>query len=301
MRRILRWIVLGLVGLVLLGGAVFGGAIWMGERKRERVVDVRVVPIPFTSDAAALRQGKYLFESRGCSECHGNNGAGRVVIDAPNGFFVRTPNITRGEGSPAAAYSEGDWVRTIRHGVDPKGRALLVMPCEDFNRLTDADVAAIVAYARSLAPVNGGPAEFRMPLLIKALYGAGVITDSAQKIDHRLPPAQPVAATVSVEHGAYVANMCQGCHGEHLSGGAVPGGPPEWPPAANLTPGAGSVMVRYDTPEKFVAMMRTGKRPDGSAVDKAMPFATLGAMNDTDLQAAYAYLRTVPAREAGKR
>src|SRR6478735_1608505 len=139
----------------------------MGERKRERVVDVRVVPIPFANDAAALRQGKYLFESRGCSECHGNNGAGRVVVDAPNGFFVRTPNITRGEGGPAAAYGEADWVRAIRHGVNPKGRALLVMPCEDYNRLTDADVAAIVAYARSLPPVSGGRAELHMPLLIK--------------------------------------------------------------------------------------------------------------------------------------
>jgi mono/diheme cytochrome c family protein len=300
-RKALRWLALAVVAVGLVGAAAFGGAVWLGERKRERRVEVRVVPVAFTTDAAALRQGKYLFESRGCGECHGADGAGRVMLDEANGLHVRTPNLTRGEGSPTAAYTEADWVRSIRHGVDPQGRALLVMPSEDYNRLTDADLAAIVGYVRSLPPVKEGRAQVRLPLLLTALYGAGVIPDGAEKIDHRLPPAQPVAVGVTTAHGAYVANMCMGCHGEHFSGGKIPGGPPEWPPAANLTPGAGSVMTRYDTPEKFIAMMRSGKRPDGSEVDKAMPFLTLAAINDTDLQALHAYLHTLAPREAGKR
>jgi mono/diheme cytochrome c family protein len=300
MRKVLRWIAIGIAAVAVLGAALFGGAVWMGERKRERTLEVRVVPVPYASDPASLRQGKYLFESRGCGECHGADGGGRVLIDASNGFFVRTPNITRGEGSSAASYREADWVRTVRHGVSPQGRALLVMPSGDYNRLTDADLAALVAYARGLPPVRGGAAEIRMPLLLEALYGAGVIPDAAERIDHRLPPAQPVPAGLTAQHGAYVANMCQGCHGEHLSGGAVAGGPPEWPPAANLTPGRGSVMARYDAPEKFVSMMRTGKRPDGTAVDKAMPFGTLATINDVDLQALYAYLRTLAPRPPGE-
>ena len=171
-RKGLRWLVLAIVGLVLVDGAVFAGAVWMGERKRERTVEVRIVPVAFNTDAAALRQGKYLFESRGCGECHGLDGAGRVMLDDPNGLYVRTPNLTRGEGSPTAAYAEADWVRSIRHGVSPKGRALLVMPCEDYNRFTDADLASIVAYARSLPPVKGGAAQVRLPIFLKALYGA---------------------------------------------------------------------------------------------------------------------------------
>jgi len=59
-------------------------------------------------------------------------------------------------------------------------------------------------------------------------------------------------------------------------------------------------MPRYDTPEKFVAMMRTGKRPDGSAVNPAMPFASLRNMNDVDLQALYRFLKTLPAKRAGE-
>jgi hypothetical protein len=37
-------------------------------------------------------------------------------------------------------------------------------------------------------------------------------------------------------------------------------------------------------------MMRSGKRPDGSTVSAVMPFASLRNLNDTDLQAMYAYL-----------
>jgi mono/diheme cytochrome c family protein len=97
-----------------------------------------------------------------------------------------------------------------------------------------------------------------------------------------------------VEHGAYVAATCRGCHRENLEGGPVGGAPPEWPPAANLTP-SGGVMARYDSAEKFVAMMRTGNRPDGTKVNDAMPFMSLRNMNDTDLNAVYAYLRSLPA------
>jgi mono/diheme cytochrome c family protein len=289
--------VIAVVLLVVAGGA-FAAGVWMGERKLERVVEVRVVPVPFTRDPAALRLGKYLFESRGCGECHGMDGRGIVIIDAPNGLYVKSPNITTG-ASVVAGYTEADWVRAIRHGVSPQGRALLIMPGEDFNRLNDADFAAIVAYTRGLPAVTGEGAVIRMPALMKALYGAGVIRDGAEKIDHRKPPTVPVAVAVSLEHGAYMTQMCVGCHGAALSGGAIPGSPPDWPPAANLTPGEGSVMPRYDSAAKFVAMMRTGKRPDGSEVSKVMPFASLRYIDDVDLNAMYAYLMTIPAKKAG--
>ena len=60
-------------------------------------------------------------------------------------------------------------------------------------------------------------------------------------------------------------------------------------------------MPPYDTWEKMAAMMRTGKRPDGSEVSKVMPFASLANLNDTDLQAMHAFLKTLPARKAGER
>ena len=119
-------------------------------------------------DRNALRQGKYLFETRGCSECHGTDGRGLAFIDVPNGMRVRAPNITTGPGGVVSGYNEGDWVRAIRHGVAPSGHALMVMPSEDYNRMTDADFSALVAYVRSLPPVKGEPAELRLPLACSA-------------------------------------------------------------------------------------------------------------------------------------
>lgn len=102
-----------------------------------------------------------------------------------------------------------------------------------------------VAYVRSLPPMTGGAAIVDLPLPARVLYGFDVIPDAAQRIIHALPPSTPIDSGVTAEHGAYVANMCTGCHGEKLSGGRIPGGPPDWPVAANITPGEGSAMVRY--------------------------------------------------------
>jgi len=293
MKKVIRRAAIALVALLIVIAAVAGGALWMGERKLVRQVDVRVVPVAYTRDRAALQQGKYLFESRGCSECHGSDGRGVAFVDKPE-MRVKSPNITSGPGGVVSSYNEGDWVRAIRHGVSPAGHALFLMPSEDYNRMSDPDFAALVAYLRALPPAKGEPAEVRLPFIVKALYGAGVIKDASEKIDHKRAPPAPVPVGATLEHGAYVAATCRSCHREHLEGGPVAGAPPEWPPAANLTP-SGGVMARYDNAEKFVAMMRTGKRPDGSKVNDAMPFMSLRNMNDTDLNAVYAYLRSLPA------
>jgi mono/diheme cytochrome c family protein len=289
------------LALALLAAAAFAGAVWLGERKMQRIVDIPVVPVAFRTDAAARTLGKYLFETRGCAQCHGAGGAGKVVIDAPNGLYVKAPDITTGPGGVVAGYSEADWVRAIRHGVNRAGHALLLMPSEDYAQMTDADLGALVAYVRALPPLAGAAASVRFPWLVKALYGVGEIRDAAQKIDHRRAPAPPVPVAATVEHGAYVAAMCAGCHGPRFAGGRIPGSPPEWPAAANLTTAPGSAMQRYATPAEFAAMMRSGKRPDGSAVSAVMPFASLGAFDDTDLAALYAFFRSLPPRAAGTR
>lgn len=287
--------------IAAIAAAVFLGALWLGDRKLDRRVDVRVVPVAYAQPTPdVLKLGKYLYETRGCGECHGMDGAGRVITDGKaGGPYVRTPDITTSKVSMVAAYSEADWVRAIRHGIDPAGRALLVMPSIDYNRMTDADFSALVAYVRTLPPGKGEIGEVRFPLLLQALYGVGVVKDSAETIDHKLPPATPVPVAETREHGGYVANMCIGCHGPALSGGKIPGAPPDWPPASNLTPGEGTVMARYEAPEAFAAMLRTGKRPDGTEVNKAMPFESLKNLNELDIRAMHAFLRTLPPRKAG--
>jgi len=291
MKKVIRFLGWALLALVVLGLVAVAAAQWLAQRKLNRTIDVNVAPVAFVSDAASIARGQYLFQSRGCAECHGSNGAGRLFINDPGGLRAWSANLTTGANSAVANYTETDWVRTIRHGVKPDKRPILIMPSEDYNRFTDADIAAIVAYARSLPPVAGEVGRIEMPLIVKALYAADVVPDAPQRIDHSLPPAKAVAEGPTPEHGAYVANMCKGCHGDGFRGGKIPGSPPDWPPAADLT--ARATYATYDTVDKFKAMFRSGKRPSGEAI-KVMPFPSLGAMNDTDVEALYVYLKTLP-------
>lgn len=297
-RKWLKRGALALLVLVLLALAAVLAGLQLADTRMARQVKVDVQPVAYRTDAAALERGKYLYASRGCVDCHGAAGTGKVFVDNGSDLRIKGPNITAGAGGVVSAYQPVDWVRAIRHGVAPGGRALMVMPSEDYNRLTDEDLGALVAYTRSLPPAAGTGAEVRLPLPARVLYGFGAIRDAAAKIDHSLPPAAPVAEGVNAKHGAYVANMCLGCHGAQLAGGRIPGGPPDWPAAANLTPAAGSGMAPYAEPEAFAKMLKTGLRPDGSKV-QVMPFESLKELSDTDVRALHLYLRGLPPRPQG--
>jgi mono/diheme cytochrome c family protein len=300
MQRLFKFVLWAISIVVVLGAAAVAYAEFGSRHKLNRVLALNVQPVAAATSLAALERGKYLFNSRGCAECHGPNGAGKVMIDS-GGFFVKTPNITRAESSVVANFTDLDWVKVIRHGVKPDNRPLLVMPSEDFARYTNDDVAAVIGYARSLPAAAGTPAEIRIPIPVRLFYALGLVRDAAEKIDHTLPPPQPVATTDVLAHGAYVANACMGCHNPYLSGGPIEGGPPNWPPAANLTPGADSAMPRYPTEAAIAAMFKTRKRPDGSAISDVMPFAMLSEFSSEDVSAVYAYIKTLPPLKRGEK
>jgi mono/diheme cytochrome c family protein len=292
---------IALLGLVAVAAITIVTAAQLGERKSNRHVDVAVAPLVTRGQVVSVERGRYLYLSRGCGECHGVDGAGKDVVNDGKGMHIHAPNLTTGIGSVVKTYQEIDWVRAVRHGVKPDGRPAMVMPSEDYNRLTDGDMASLVSFVQSLPPANGTGSVMQLTTLVKALYAFGVVRDAAERIDHTLPPSEPVPEAVTVRHGAYVANTCIGCHGTGLSGGKVPGAPPEWPAAANLTPGEGSAMTAYPTSAVFAAMFRNGKRPDGSSISKVMPFPALGAMSDVDVQALHLYLKSLPPRKFGSR
>lgn len=299
------WIKRLLVGatvIAAIGLSSIGGAALYGENKMKRNLHLPDYAIPLRDDAASIEHGQYLFRTKGCGDCHGENGAGRIFINDPEtGMRVAAPNISPGPGSVVSAYSAADWERTIRHGVKPNAEPLMIMPAEEYARFSDQDLIDLVAYTRHLSPASGGPATLELPVMVRALYGLGVVQDAAEKIDHTLPPHQAMEPTRSAEYGAYLSESCKGCHGPHLSGGKIPGAPPSWPAAANLTPGDGSAITHYKTADSFKNMLHTGKRPDGSAVSPVMPFVALSQMNDLDMDALYLYFTALPPRSAGQR
>jgi mono/diheme cytochrome c family protein len=295
---LLRKLVTGLLALVgLLVAGVFG---FSSFRMSTAVAFTDSAPaIP--SDSATLARGRYLATAIAkCTECHGADLGGKLAIDAGPVGTIYGPNLTSGTGGVVANQTDADLVHAIRHGLGPGGRKLRFMPALDWYGMADEDAAAIVAYVRSVPPVDRTmPASVVKPLG-RALYAAGQLPlFEAELIDHAAArPARP-ATGVTAEYGGYLARIggCTGCHGPGLSGGPVPGTPPDFKPASNLTPEG----IGHYTEADFFRALREGKRPDGSAIDPFMPWALTKLMTDDDTRALWKYLVSVPRKPFGNR
>ncbi|MBK8905388.1 MAG: cytochrome c [Anaerolineaceae bacterium] len=254
------------------------------------------------TDAEAIAKGEYLVTNVSvCVECHGEDFGGGVVVDDPALGRIVAPNLTKGPGGFGNELSDADFVRVIRYGVLPDGRSLLVMPAEDYTHLSDADLGAIIAYVRSLPPVDSTdlpPTE--LSTLARLLLGANQLDIMiAERIDDDMPRV-PVAAEVSLEYGRYLANIsgCTGCHGPGLSGGPILGAPPDWPQAANLTPGG---PVGTWSEADFIQTIRTGVDPSGHQLVDEMPWRNYRNMSDEELKALWLFIQSVEPKEAGNR
>lgn len=250
------------------------------------------VAIPADSDA--LARGEHIVRTiLACADCHGADLGGRVVADAgPVGLFA-APNITRGKGGRMVALSDADVVRAIRHGVRGDGTSLLMMPSEGYAHMTDADLGAVVAYVRHVPPVDRDPPSIRLRPFGRVLLGAGKLALLSAKRAQGEHPDAPVEPAATAEYGGYLVNIagCRGCHAATFGGGKIADGPPNAPPAPDITPGG---EVGKWTEADFVRALREGKRPNGIPMNELMPWKIYGHMTDQELAAIWEYLKTVP-------
>jgi mono/diheme cytochrome c family protein len=160
---------------------------------------------------------------------------------------------------------------------------------------------ALIAYIKSLPPVDHIVTPIRIGLIGRLLHVTGLATVApAEIIDHAAPRPQTVAKGRTKEYGAYLANICKGCHGAELSGGAIPGASAEQPDPANLTPDPVTGLGQWQEAD-FVTAMRTGVRPDGTQLATQMPWQAFQHMTDEELGALWLYLQAVPAKPEGNR
>lgn len=302
MRRIFKWLGIGVVGLVGALALAVIGAVVLTKRAIAKTWTVAPARVAIPDDPAILEEGKRLYAARGCADCHGADLGGRVALEDPSlGKFWGT-NLTRGQGGIGAKYADIDWVRTVRHGIKPDGTPLLFMPSNEFYGLNDHDLGAIIAYAKSVPPVDREAQPHDVGVLTHILSAAGVFPlIPASLINHEGPrPSQPEAKETK-EYGAYLVSVqCTNCHGEGLGGGPIPGAPPSLPVPTNLTPDERTGLGKWQR-DDFERAMRSGKRPDGSDINPFMPWATFKNLNDVEINALWAYLRSVPAKDFGTR
>lgn len=287
-----------IIGTLILLLLLSGAAIYVfSDRSLNRSYEITPGALVIPGDSVTLERGRHLVTGRlVCVDCHGQDLGGKVVVDGmPFGRFVAS-NLT--PGGVGATYTDADWVRSIRHGVKPDGKSLLFMPSDVFAELSAQDLAAVIAYVktvpavtRALPPTALGP----VGRMLVATNKAPLVM--AKLIDHSAPvPVMPQEGE-SVEYGHYLVKSggCLACHGKNLSGGKIAGGPDD-PPATNLTPTGIGEWSETD----FLRAFREGKRPNGTAIHPFMPWQTMGRMTDSELRAIYNYLRTVPPLPYGQ-
>ena len=295
-RRILRWIgyvAAGLVGIVVLAGAATYG---LSESRMSKKFDVPRHSITPRTDSASLAVGARLVKVKGCVDCHGANLAGSVMIDNFALGRLAAPNLT--VGGRGAELEPQDWERAIRHGVRRDGSPLRVMPANEFTGMADDELEAIVGYIRSQPAVTAPIAPTRVGPVIRALFVAHQFDLlPAELIEHPKEHIAHIDAEPTPKYGEYVAAGCKGCHGPGMSGGKIPGAPPDWKPAANITPTG----IGHYSENDFIRILRTGTRPDGSMLDTLMPYRLTKEMTDVELKALFAYLKTVPPKDFGNR
>jgi mono/diheme cytochrome c family protein len=290
-KRILRWI-----GFLLVAIGAVSVVIVVVSSNRE--VDARIAPLapPTVLGHASLERGKHVFTSvSSCAVCHGaDGGGGPFIADASMALYA--PNLTKGPGGVGVAYSDADYDRAIRRGVRPDGTRLIIMPSWAYAAFSDDDAASVIAYIRSLAPVDRVTPRLKLGPIGRVLVATHKLPiDATRLVDEGLPPSPPPAG-VSSEYGQYLARVsgCMGCHGTRLSGGHLLGSPDD-PPASNITPNGIGTWSLAD----FTRTLRTGKDPAGRELNPFMPWRTAGQMTDDELAAIYIFLKTVPPRPNG--
>jgi len=249
--------------------------------------------------AHAIARGEHLVKTRvGCESCHGADLGGKVLIDQLVVGYWAPPNITSGAGGVIGGFSAADWDRAVRHGVRHSGQSSS-MPTTEFVNLSDHELSDVIAYIQSRPPVDRPSRSLRIGPLFSFVVAFGSSALPAFATDHqKAHPVEPPVETASVELGEHIAQVCRGCHGEHLSGGKI-AGDPNMPIVANITPHETGLKGWSET--DFMRALREGKRKDGTSILPQMPWQAYGQMRDVELKALWAYLQTIPAMPKGSR
>lgn len=281
MKRFIRWLGLGLAGLVALGIIAYGIVYLLSERVLRHVYEVPQVAISIPTDPASIIEGRRLATIRGCyGGCHGRQAQGEVMFDEPIIGRVVAPNLT----AAARRYSAAELANIIRNGVRPGGRSVVVMPAEAFVGLSDADLGQIIAFLKSLPALPGPGPDVSMGPLGRLGLAAGKFKTAAQLIAETVPP--PAAASEQAVRGRYLARtICAQCHGTSLRGDSNP----------DFASPSLQIVAAYSA-ESFAQLLRTGVALGGRNLVTMGPQARgfLSHLNDAEIADLYSYLHTMP-------
>jgi mono/diheme cytochrome c family protein len=203
-----------IIGLLLL--AACGQKSSSGEQEVEAELDALTFEGADGQTAAArIAHGKRLAIVLDCTGCHGANLQGtNVTKDEPALGEIYAPNITL----MLDKYSDTDFAKLIRHGVPKDGREFWFMPVESYQFLSDADLAAIIAYLRTHTPAGTQLPPIRKGAQFEKDVKQGLFGNAQAQI-RKYRDDQPIEMGQQHAWGRYmVQTTCTTCHNSSLQG-----------------------------------------------------------------------------------
>ncbi|MCL4264772.1 MAG: hypothetical protein KJ069_16230 [Anaerolineae bacterium] len=279
---------------------------------------------PPSQEEALRARGQYLTTIAGCDGCHTpfrtefNNleltpaqlqtlsmsersakdpdmymAGGRIFDLGPAGIIVGT-NITSDPETGIGDWTDEEIETAMRTGVTPDGRQLIpIMPYTAYNQMADADMAALIAYLRTIPPIKNDVLANR--------------TASTEGLPPLPAPDGPITApdeSDQIAYGEYLVRhvmACTDCHtpidpnsgqpqmDRFLSGGQPFEGPWGIVYAANITPDEETGLGNWTETEIKRAFL-SGVRIDGRRL-VLMPWEYYASLSGPDADATASYLK----------
>lgn len=258
---------------------------------------------------AKLVRGKYLVEGvLACANCHGvrdEKGAVLASKGLAGGFEfdlgvlkAYASNITPDRETGIGKWTDAQLGKAIREGIRPDGSIVgPPMPIHFYRAISDADLEATIKYLRAQPAVSNKVPKSVFNIPLPPNYG---------------PPLQKVSAPSpkdKVAYGRYLVTIahCMECHtprdekgmlveSRTGAGGQNIKGPWGDSISRNITPHAEGLRDWSDA--QIAAAIRTGKDRNGQPYKPPMGFAWYHNINDADMTAMIAYLRSLPPQGA---
>jgi mono/diheme cytochrome c family protein len=259
--------------------------------------------------ADLIARGKYVFAATGGCGCHTEkdkplNSGGRKY-EGPFGTVYST-NITPDRQTGIGGWTDEQIITAIRLGRRPDGERLVpVHPYPVFNGMAQEDLRAVVAYLRSVPPVNRANQPKKVIPMFESVFLPAWLAAFAPR---EQPPA--TAPTAGVARGEYLVRAvghCGECHtprgitqasdNTRFLGGAPKG--PDGDPVPNITPDKDSGLTWSE--EEIAEYLGSGNKPDGDVAGGLMGEVIEGTsagyknLTKEDRLAIARYLKSIPA------
>jgi mono/diheme cytochrome c family protein len=277
------------------------------------------------SDAAQISRGAYLAKAADCAGCHTaapkvmRPGAAPMLAPAfAGGLGMASPfgtiyssNITPDPNAGIGRYSYDDFARALREGVAPGGKRLYpAMPYPSFAKISDDDMHALYAYfMHGVPPVAAVAPETRLPFPFSQRW-ALMFWDWAFVPAGQFKP-EP-GRDSQWNRGAYLVQSLGHCGACHTPRGPayeergytesstvyLTGGTNDHWFAPNLTADPGSGLGRLSAADiaAFLKLGHGGGLVTFGSMVQVVEDSTQ-YMNDADLAAIAAYLKSLPPRQ----